>query len=261
MLAARHDPSIEELPEYREAKDFVEGSSDLRAEIEKEQAYYEENDDYLDFVRLPDEAKYRIIDCLRRAAQGEHSAIDQLSAAPQPVLGFPWRPLLAAASVAVFLAMGFAVFRMIGPGDVVQVSPSQGASFASFQQFAVDQVKAGFKVDYDAPSTKELMAWLDEAGAPAGIDLEDRFQALDSMGCKKLDWNGRPISLICFRVVDEKMVHLFVADASSLSSEGSVRIRSVRQISGRDTMSWRTNDHAFVLVAHKQGQGLDPFSI
>jgi len=254
MLAARHDSSIEELPEYREARRLVEASSNLRAVIEKEKAYYEENADYLDFVRLPDDVKQRMKDRIRIAVQAECSDID-----PQPIIGFPWRPWLAAASVAILLAIGIAASRMVGSSEVVEVSPSQGASIASFQQFAVDQVEAGFDLDYDAPSTEELMSWLDKSGAPADIDLDDRFQALESMGCKIFDWDGRPVSLICFRV-DEDMVHLFVTDASRLSSVGSAQAPGFGQISGRDTMCWRTNDHAFVLVAHKQGQELSPFS-
>ena len=76
-------------------------------------------------------------------------------------------------------------------------------------EFAADYVARGFFLSEPSTDVAGVRAWLAEQKAPLPTELPDGFHRLRSLGCNRLDYRGKKISLICFG--DGKEYHLFVA--------------------------------------------------
>lgn len=75
--------------------------------------------------------------------------------------------------------------------------------------FAADFVTRGFYLTEQGADVEELRQWLARQKAPLPTVLPEGFHRLRSLGCKRIDYRGKQVSLICFG--DGKEYHLFVA--------------------------------------------------
>lgn len=76
-------------------------------------------------------------------------------------------------------------------------------------EFAADYIASGFFLSEQGADVEELRQWLAQQRAPLPSELPEGFYRLRSLGCKRVDYRGKKISLICFG--DGKEYHLFVA--------------------------------------------------
>lgn len=83
------------------------------------------------------------------------------------------------------------------------------AASEDITDFAADYVAAGFFLGEHGADIAELRAWLEQQKAPLPTVLPEGFHRLRSLGCKRIDYRGKQVSLICFG--DGKEYHLFVA--------------------------------------------------
>lgn len=250
MLAARHDPAVKEQPEFREAKAALDASESLQAELAAEVAYFEGHEDLLSGVRLPQEARERIV-----AALGSGDAMP----AENNVIEFQWQPLAYAAALVALVAVIGVVVNLDQSSVTVVEAPAE--SFELLQKFAASQVAKGISdLDFERNSTNELLTWLREHDAPIGEDIDERLADVPTMGCKIYDFQGRQVSLICFQSEDHGMVHLFVTNTSGFNpDEVDKCCEEAKALSNRNTVSWHDEENAYILIAHDADQELAEF--
>jgi hypothetical protein len=110
--------------------------------------------------------------------------------------------LAAAASVAILLSIA-AWWRF---------APVEGASF---EEFAVNFVSRGFRLQKHSADVAVLTSWLAGQHGPLPQTIPAEFSRLRALGCRTLEFQGRQVSLVCFER-GGKEYHVFVARRSDL---------------------------------------------
>jgi hypothetical protein len=111
-----------------------------------------------------------------------------------------WRQpgwLAAAAAIAVLLSVA-TWWRFL---------PVSGGSF---EEFAVNFVDRGFRLQKHSADLTELKTWLAAQRGPLPSALPAEFARLRALGCRTLDFRGGAVSLVCFER-SGKEFHVFVA--------------------------------------------------
>lgn len=98
------------------------------------------------------------------------------------------------------------------------------------------------------------MEWLAKANAPATDELGEDLDRLPTMGCTYFQWEGQPVSLICFKTGDKQVIHLFVTPHGLDQPSNLAQHEGRKLLHNRETLSWHDNKNAYVLVAHDKGQ-------
>ncbi len=109
-----------------------------------------------------------------------------------------WRGWLAMAATVTVLASLAGWWRFAPVGG------------ESFEEFAVNFVDRGFRLQKHSADVAELKAWLAEKRGPLPAALPAEFAQLRALGCRTLDFRGRDVSLVCFER-GGKEFHVFVA--------------------------------------------------
>jgi len=130
MLAARHESAVKDKPEYLEAKAELDASESLQEELAAEIAYFDGHEDLLSGVRLPDDARTRIVQALRKN-DGEITEKNEL-------IEFQWRPLAYAAALVALVGVIGVVLNFNPTSITVVEAPAE--SFELMQKFAAVQV-------------------------------------------------------------------------------------------------------------------------
>lgn len=106
----------------------------------------------------------------------------------------------------VWLAAAAAVAMLLSLAAWWRLAPVGGASF---EEFAVNFVDRGFLLQKRSANLAELKSWLAGQRGPLPETLPAEFARLRALGCRKLDFQGRDVSLVCFER-GGKEFHLFV---------------------------------------------------
>ncbi len=115
-------------------------------------------------------------------------------------------------------------------------------------------------LSFYSTSSRELIAWLDDNGAPAPRDLPPGLAALATVGCRKLAWDGVPASLVGFRMAaapppngaaraGETMLFLYTVNQSSCSGGAAGREPVVFSRDDQSVATWRDQTRFYILVA------------
>ena len=167
--------------------------------------------------------------------------------------------LLAMAAVLVAV---IAVAVMIIPSD-----SSTGSAlvvkngFSDFRAEMVGFIHNGFELDVRSGNTEDLDMWFMQNATPLIDSDAVQHLAQNAMGCKALNWGGKPVSLMCYRLGEGKVLHLFVMDLQQEDLGGLPRqetklLETVNQLS---TASWQENGKAYLLVGHNPGTRVAPY--
>lgn len=154
-----------------------------------------------------------------------------MSRRPRPFF-FP-RWLLAAAAV-ILLALGS--WWMLRPA----AADGRHAALA----FVAAATPANF--DRAAPDVAEWQAWLRTRGS-SEMDLPVGLQAgMPAAGCKVVQWNGHPISIVCFRRSDGRMFHFAVSDRAAMPK--ATDQPQFTRLGEWATVSWSRDGKAYLLA-------------
>jgi hypothetical protein len=100
-----------------------------------------------------------------------------------------------------------------------RLAPPHHRELADWQTHALgvlDELEAGRTgFNKSAKNSAELTAWLREHAAPTPA-VPSKLTATETWGCKTWTWQGRQVSLMCFKA-GEKGVHLFTTDRAGLA--------------------------------------------
>ncbi len=146
--------------------------------------------------------------------------------------------LALAAALAVLAVLGL-FFRADGG-----TAPTAGQLAAGIMQMAGrGEINLG-KMSSDPA---ELRAWLAAQGSPHDFPIPEKLQGLQGMGCQSFVIDGAKVSLVCFMLDQNRMVHLFVVDDSSLREVPGETPRIVRD-GTQVAATWSARGRTFLLT-------------
>jgi hypothetical protein len=150
-----------------------------------------------------------------------------------------WRQPLwlgLAASLALLLAFG-AWWRFAPvPGDTVD-------------EFALNFVTRKFFLQKRGHEVAELKNWLVAQGGPLPGELPAEFARLRALGCRKVKFVGRNLSLVCFER-DGKEFHVFVARRDEFPPSLAPRGPPLFEKKDHVVASWSDAQNYYVLVSN-----------
>jgi hypothetical protein len=166
----------------------------------------------------------------------------QLLAARKIIQERAWwqRPawLSAAACLLVVLSLG---------GWLLASGPQP--RFTEFRSFVASSAAQVDHLDVLSTNLVQLREWLIEQKAPGDFVVPTGLIGMQSVGCRKLNWKGQSVSLVCFKVDGVGTVHLFVIDRSTLHNlAANPNPQFATSGNGVATASWSNDKSVFVLA-------------
>jgi len=159
----------------------------------------------------------------------------------QPRHWWQWPQLWAvAAAIAVF----FAVMPMFVP-------PKREVT--AWQKHALgvlDNLEAGrVGFEHEGNNATMLTAWLRDQSAPTPA-VPAKLVSTPTWGCKSWNWEGRRITLMCFKA-GEKGVHLFTTDRAGLADAPPEGRPQFARYGTWFVASWSKGDHVHMLAGEE----------
>jgi len=158
---------------------------------------------------------------------------------------------------------GLAAALIIGVGGffAYTIHYNRGIDDISSYRDAMAHFAVGsyFRLDYHDENITRIQNWLTHHDAVSFEDLSDELLALTPKGCKMLEWQGHQVSLVCFRLEDGNLVHLFITDEDARSVDAFKNIEMVFLAEGLETGGWRKDGKVFLLTGSAPGVSIDEF--
>ncbi|MEZ5387472.1 MAG: hypothetical protein R3F13_18325 [Prosthecobacter sp.] len=207
-----------------EARAMAENDPQLAAWLEKRTAFDETVADALQAMTVDDGG---LRDRILRGA------------APNARRSMRWiTPTLAAAAACV--AFGWVLFW---PGNAAM------AAWESESLHVVAQVEYGvMKLDAKAETYEAIRKQLNERDCPCPSTLPPSLSELRTYGCKRIQVDGRPATIICFALESGKEAHLIVLDNTGLSDCPAQDALCFKSSRNWHYASWSHGSQAFMLA-------------
>ncbi|CAN5791435.1 hypothetical protein BH20VER1_BH20VER1_14210 [soil metagenome] len=157
--------------------------------------------------------------------------------------------LLAAASI-VALAVLFSSWR--GPFQ-------PAASMADYRDEMVSFIKVAPNLELESSDLERLQDFLEKAEAPARLSVPKKLRNYEPLGCRVLRFRGRDVSLVCFKLGGDKLAHLFVTDAKTVSTDGSASDPVYAAEEDWMTATWTEGDQSYLLTVKGDRAALEKF--
>jgi len=128
----------------------------------------------------------------------------------------------------------------------------EGVEFVSFRESMSDYANGKIKLAMKDEDTVALVDWVVENSGPAFEALPEKMNALVGIGCTVIEWDGRKVSLFCFRnTTNGHIAHLFVIDRGAFPSLPRDEVlRSPEVCCGLESVAWNDEAKVYLLVAH-----------
>jgi hypothetical protein len=121
--------------------------------------------------------------------------------------------------------------------------------FTEFRTFVADSAAQLEHLDHLSPNLVEVRQWLQDRNAPSDFMVPAGLEGTPSIGCRKFSWNGRSISLVCFKIDNVGTVHLFVMNRSNLRHvPAGANPEFAVSNGGVATASWSNDQRVYVLA-------------
>lgn len=147
--------------------------------------------------------------------------------------------LALAAAVAILLAVGFLLVPQ--PRD----NPVPSLTAATFARQAVALAESGkISLGKMSPDSGELRGWLAAQGSPSQFDLPPGLRDVPGLGCQSLTFDGKKVSLMCFLLAENQIVHVFVVEEGSLEGAPPSGRPVLHSTDGRAWATWSAGEKA-----------------
>jgi hypothetical protein len=157
------------------------------------------------------------------------------------------RPKLLAMAAAILVLAGLAGFW------------TRQSRLESWQRDAlafVPTLAAGqSQFDHMANDGRALQQWLEAQNSPTAEVMPVALETLPAVGCKTISSNGKLVSITCFRLHGDELVHLVVTNASGANHAGPREPRFAKE-NGWTTASWTQNGRDCMLATKAPEQEL-----
>jgi len=144
-------------------------------------------------------------------------------------------------------------------GVVVWVlQPREDTSFANFQARMVSTVARGYpRMDLETSDAKKIREALAQKGGPADYVLPETLQKVAMTGCASLEWQGKPVSMLCFNSgkSSEPDLFLFIINRSNAPKAPATAQPQFVQRNRFATASWSYGQEVYLLA----GRGEETF--
>lgn len=110
-----------------------------------------------------------------------------------------------------------------------------------------------FTLDFIDTDLEHIGEWLEAEDAPLFEGIPAALAAKEPIGCKKMNWNGQVVSLVCFHREAGTIVHMFVAERDGFSEEAIANLDEVLISHGLETGGWMTDTHVYLLTGSEPG--------
>jgi hypothetical protein len=133
---------------------------------------------------------------------------------------------------------------------------------ASVQAEAIDFLSGNISLDRKNPKQEALYQFLASNELPSPNVLPAGLENSKGVGCKRLDFNDKPASLICYQTSPgDPLVHLIVLRKDAVEGELPYMAEAKRNCthcndSGWSAASWRDEDKAFFLLGKMEPEQL-----
>lgn len=130
------------------------------------------------------------------------------------------------------------------------------------QAEAIDFLSGNISLDRKDPKQEALYQFLASNELPSPNILPAGLETSSGIGCKRLDFNDKPASLICYRISpDDPIVHLIVFRRDAIEGELPQMAEAKKNCnhcnrSGWSVASWRDEDKAFFLLGKMEPEQL-----
>jgi hypothetical protein len=124
-----------------------------------------------------------------------------------------------------------------------------------FRSFVADTTATLDHLDLQTNNVAVVRNWLASRHAPGNFTLPSKLDGKPSLGCRVFDWKGRPVSLVCFRLENDRVAHLFIIERAGLNEPSRHEAISFKTLDGITTASW--NDERALYVAAMRDGGSD----
>jgi len=179
-------------------------------------------------------------DCLRDTILLNSRSTDSRDHGTKPFRGPWWRMGLLAAAASIALVATLSVRHHLGP-------ESEPMSHLAFVNEIVDiWEKEGVSLGRMTSKIEESQDWLKARSYPHDFLVPLNLDKLTGVGCQTYIINGQKISLLCFLLEKDRLVHLFVIDESGIKDPPGEAPRILR---GKSTISatWASDGHIYLL--------------
>ena len=107
-----------------------------------------------------------------------------------------------------------------------------------------------FALDKFYKELGDSQQWLEAKDFPVFDAVPSKIVGFRGMGCKKIDWDGTKVGLVCFKNGAGQVVHLFVMDAEDLVGVESpaTPLQEMAVMRGLETGGWIEGDKVMLLV-------------
>ncbi len=166
----------------------------------------------------------------------------KLIAAPGPI-PHPqrtWsRVALLAAAVIIALAVFFGSWR----------GPFQPAtSLGDYRDEMVAFIKVEPNLELESAEMARLKSYLAKAEAPSEFTVPVNLEGYEPVGCRVLRYRGQDVSLICFKIAEGKLAHLFLVDATAMPVPNSGSSPSLVQEGQWITAAWKEGEEIYLFT-------------
>jgi hypothetical protein len=170
----------------------------------------------------------------------------QLLAARKSFLRVWWqRPVSLGAAACIALAATLAVFLTFS---------LEKKQFADFRNYVGETAAKLDHLDFKTSDLVQIRQWLVSHKAPEDFILPAKLNGRPSVGCRVFEWNGQKVSLICFKLDNKKVAHLFVIDRSAITKTPLGDTPEFQTTgNGIPTASW-SDARLIYIVAMDQGE-------
>jgi hypothetical protein len=139
-----------------------------------------------------------------------------------------------AATLTIFIGISFAWTSVASPTE-----------FAQLRSNAIKYSTDFMDVEFQSKDLSSMKAWLEEQEAPVPRDLPKNLASLAGMGCRKIGWNGRTVSIVCFKNYD-----LYILARSDCPDAPKGKTPTFYAKRNMSVASWQDENQLYLLV-HK----------
>jgi hypothetical protein len=157
--------------------------------------------------------------------------------------------LLAVATAALVLVVGAEAFYLFGPGF-----DREEISLASFQQRMGREALRLYRMDLETDNLEQIRTYLASRQSPTNYVLSDALAGARATGCLATQWQGRPVSMICFRTGQplpqgqSSDLFLFVIAQSALPDAPTSPTPTIAQVNRLTVARWSGEGNVYLLA-------------
>lgn len=131
---------------------------------------------------------------------------------------------------------------------------SQSVTFAAYRNRMVREVVKSYRMDLETSDAAQIRTYLEQQQSPADYVLPKNLEQTQTVGCGKLNWQGKPVSMVCFRTGKplspgtKSDLFLFVVDQKDLLNGPETEGPVFANVSTMVTATWRAEGKVYLLA-------------